>query len=690
MQTPVESSSSALGAHLFRAVVVADTHMNQDEADCTSPFAVNALANARTRYVVQAINREQPDLVIHLGDLIHPVPSLPTYGRAADEFHSLTRVLSAPLHLVPGNHDVGDKPFAWGPSGIVRDSFLAKWTEHFGDHFYSFDFSDCHFVVINAQIINSELDAERDQQQWLEADLANHADQRTFIAIHYPPYLTDAGESESYDNLAEPGRSWLLGLIEEHSPEAMFAGHVHNFWYNRHRDTDCYVLPSTAFVRQDYSEFYRVEPGPEGGRNDAPKLGFFVVDIHEHGHTSHMVRTHGETLAPDAPAPQFPTKVPYPHSWHRTHRGIGLDLRQPWCEVLEVTASGALDEFERKRVRNDYPLLSMLEMGIQDLRVPLQDLLDSRIRARMRLLASRGHRFTVYSFELPDSQALSVIAESSSWLFAWEVVCNWGKHEQTLTELAKIRAQVGVATRISKLRSKDDMTADGSQYYHVINHGFTLAEVGQIRELLAKPEIVAAIDGVVWRVEIDDCPLASIHQMQSIADELGVDAQAQVRTVGNNPAGQQADDGYVADRAALASLGVAATTRVAGFLDSFADIDRGYFLRVGLVDRRYNPRIGWHVLRNLHGCLDTILGPLAVAGTSCADAIGNAQTTLTYWTPDAGEQVAVPGGVASGRAQLVCLHTGEVRDGTWNSKHDVGHADFDMAGIQRALIIAHV
>ena len=85
--TQSNPGAAHLGERLFRIAVVADTHLNQDEADCTSPFAVNALANARTRYVVQAINREQPDLVIHLGDLIHPVPSLPSYGRAADEFH---------------------------------------------------------------------------------------------------------------------------------------------------------------------------------------------------------------------------------------------------------------------------------------------------------------------------------------------------------------------------------------------------------------------------------------------------------------------------------------------------------------------------------------------------------------------------------------------------------------------------
>ena len=600
----------------------------------------------------------------------------------------MTSALSAPLHLVPGNHDVGDKPFAWGPSGIVRDSFLDKWREHFGDHYYSFDFGGCHFVVINAQIINSGLGAEEEQRAWLEGDLAANADKRTFVSIHYPPYLTSADERESYDNLAEPGRSWLLGVIERFKPEAMFAGHVHNYWYNRHGATDCYVLPSTAFVRQDYSEFYRVEPGPEGGRNDGPKLGFFVVDVFEHGHVSHMVRTYGESLGPAEMAPVFAPKPPYPHSWHRSHRGIGLDLRQPWCEVLEVTASGALDEFERKRVRNDYPLLAAIEMGIQDLRVPIQDLLDTRIRARMQLLSQRGHRFTVYTFEVPDAASVEVLAACADWLFAWEVVCNWERHDQTLRQLSALRTTVGIPTRLSKLRSKDDMTADGSQYYHTINHGFTLEEVAQVRALLDQPEYRDGINGVVWRVTVDQCPFAAIQQMQAIADDLGLDAQAQVRTVGNNPAGQQCDESYTALRAARASLGVASTTNVTAFLDSFADIDRGYFMRVGLVDRRYNPRVGWHMLRHLHGALDEVPRPLRAVPATERVAVIAPDAAVALWQATNRPCATAPtNGGDGGDAQAVCLLTGEVRDGRWVREGEEARYDGELAGLSEALLI---
>ena len=67
------------GRYLFRFVVIADTHCNQEEGKTASPFAVNALANTRARHVLSEVNRIEPAFVLHLGDLVHPVPELPSY-----------------------------------------------------------------------------------------------------------------------------------------------------------------------------------------------------------------------------------------------------------------------------------------------------------------------------------------------------------------------------------------------------------------------------------------------------------------------------------------------------------------------------------------------------------------------------------------------------------------------------------
>lgn len=176
-----------LGAFLFSIAILTDTHLNEAEYESNSPFECNRMANARTRWVIDAVNECQPAVTVHLGDLVHPVPTLPTYADAADHFKRLTRVLQNPLHLMPGNHDVGDKPVVWAPSSTVSEASLARWHEHFGRHYYAVRCRDVALVVIDAQIINSGLPAEGDQREWLERELSGSVGTRTFLCLHYPP-----------------------------------------------------------------------------------------------------------------------------------------------------------------------------------------------------------------------------------------------------------------------------------------------------------------------------------------------------------------------------------------------------------------------------------------------------------------------------------------------------------------------
>ena len=67
---------------------------------------------------------------------------------------------------------------------------------------------------------------------------------------------------------------------------------------------------------------------------------------------------------------------------------FGLDMRQNWLEVIEIPPSGGLDEFDRKRTRNDYPLMALLEMGVgtEDGEELSRDLLDPYFELLVELL----------------------------------------------------------------------------------------------------------------------------------------------------------------------------------------------------------------------------------------------------------------------------------------------------------------
>jgi len=171
------------GRLLLRYAVVSDTHLHPGDGDAAgdSPFAVNRRANRRLRYVVEDLNRRAVDFVVHLGDVVHPLPSRPAlYAESARQFFSITGALRHPLHLIPGNHDVGDKPLAWGPAASVREEFLRAWDTHFGAHYFHREHRGLHFIGVNAQLLGSGLALESEQRQWLES-LLNALRGRAFL-----------------------------------------------------------------------------------------------------------------------------------------------------------------------------------------------------------------------------------------------------------------------------------------------------------------------------------------------------------------------------------------------------------------------------------------------------------------------------------------------------------------------------
>ncbi|GAF99740.1 unnamed protein product, partial [marine sediment metagenome] len=263
---------------IFKYAVISDTHI-RPSGESSSPWKTNLLTNDRARWVAHTINAHSPDLVIHLGDIVHPVPHLPTYSSASKVAQEIMGSLSSPYYLVPGNHDVGDKNNPTVPSYIINDEYIEDFHRYHGPTFQSFDHGDIHFVIINSLALNSGLTEEAEQRDWLEDDLDKHRGSRVHVFSHYPPYLHLPNEPSNYDNLDQPARSWLLNLIEEHHVEAFFAGHVHQFFYKRHSETDIYNLLSTCNLRQDFANLFRVEAVEEYGRNDAAKLGYCIVDV---------------------------------------------------------------------------------------------------------------------------------------------------------------------------------------------------------------------------------------------------------------------------------------------------------------------------------------------------------------------------------------------------------------------------
>lgn len=579
------------GKRLFSFAVVADTHVNEHENRSSSPYLTNARANGRARYVMHEIAAldPAPAFVVHLGDMVHPVPSLPTYAEAAARYKAITEVLRVPMHLVPGNHDIGDKSVDWMPADIVCDDYIEMYRRTFGADYFAFAQGPIRCIVINALLINSGLPGEQLQRDWLESELAAHPGKRIFLFTHYPPYVYATDERGTYDNIDQPGRAWLLELVRRHHLEACFAGHVHNFWYDHIGSTEFYMLPSTAFLRHDYSEFYRVAPGNEFGRGDAGKFGYCIVDVHEQGHVMRLVRTDGRSLAPDAPLEPRRT-VPPMNVKIATVRNVGVELRHAWAEVMEIPSTGGVQEFGRKPARNDYPVMALWEMGARLLKIPDHDLGNAYTRARMQILRSVGHSFLTTSLGIPREAFLEALAAAPDLVDAIEVNLSAKRLARDVERLQTLRQATNRPVYWAKLRMHEDAHFDGAQFSHFVKSGLMPGELDALPALLAQAGAREVLDGVVVRLDRGTDLLAAVPELARFAQQSGLAVQGAIKLADASLAKTRDDDVENARLAAEAVLAGRISDRVMLMFDTFMDIDRGYHPRNGFIDRMFNPR----------------------------------------------------------------------------------------------------
>ncbi len=628
-----------------RFAVLADSHFHPPGVPEQAVWASDRHFNARNAAAVALVCRADPAFVVHLGDVPHPVPGLAAHADALAVAHATYAALDAPLHVVPGNHDVGDKPHPWAPAPSVSPEKHAVFRSHWGAPWWVVERDGIVLVGVDTPVLNSGLALEAEQWAWLEDILAGLGGRRIFAFVHYPPFLLEPDEPEHYDNLAEPARGRLLDLFVDAGVEALFCGHVHHPFWNRYvspsnpetpaKSLDIYLLPSTAFVRPGYAELARIGPGAEHGRDDGERLGFCVVHVDDDGHRVEWVRTGGATEAPDVIQGLGPGEA-------RPRCPVGVTLRHSWDAVLDIPADG-LDPFRRKQARNDLALLATWELGATVLRVPFEDLRRPATRARLLALAERGQRVVLWTPEGLSPADVALVETHRDAIVAVEFIVPRAWLDRALPTLAVPRW----VAPLGRLPAEE-----GRYFSHFAPHGF----------LPDDPDLPRATgEGVVVRVDPEVDAWEGIATVAGLvgAGRLGSPAVARdTMALVLLPRGGESvtftDDAAVARRVALAALAARAHPEVTVVLDTFQDHDRGYFTRHGLYDRRGNPRPAARVLASLarllpEGARPTRDGPVVtVPGLGRIDLRGGPGVDLArgVYTDACDGPVLTPGGRA--------------------------------------------
>jgi hypothetical protein len=592
----------------LQVAILADTHIRSTPEDPQACYPSDGLMNARARRVVELIRARDPDLAVHLGDVTHTLPALSAHGPTQRQARELLWSLDCAMMVAPGNHDVGDKPSSRASAAradrAAHDAFILTW----GPPWMSLDHGGCRFITLDSPIMDTGDPMEAEQWTWLEDQLTEA--QRSFVFLHYPPFLLHPDEPAHYDNLGLVARRRLLSLLAAHRVEAVFAGHVHNFFHHRHQGTEHWLLPSTAFVRPEYSELFPVPPLAENGRDDPDKIGFAMLHVDPEGHRLEWVcpaRVAGDRSEPPAPSP------------------VGVWLRGGWARTVDLPA-GDLDPFDRKRARNDWTELALMDLGLHHLRVQLADLDDPELGPRLRDLAAQGYAIQVASLGPPSHGDLAILDRHHSQLDCWELILPPSWEPRDLASLARCPLPVALSV------VDPGAPGPGGYHSHFPEQGFTVDSVAfeRLRSMVgdAPPR---ALRWLAFRVPHDQPIWPTALRAHALADSMGLEALCHVELARGSEREPPSDLHAASRRAAEASLVAAAQPRLRVMLDGLTSKDRGYHPRPGLLDRRCNPLPPARVLRSL---------AQALAGSLTPEALGDGRWLLgdvELWLTPSGE-----------------------------------------------------
>lgn len=183
----------------------------------TENFAFLYLGDVQAGYVewgnmLDSIYQSYPQIKFSLlgGDLTDNSNDTNEWGQFLD---AAARIFSRiPVMPTRGNHD-GEmycRFFALpsnGPAGLPKE-------------FYSFDYGNAHFVVLNS---NNNTNAAA--QQWLQQDLQNTTKKWKFAVFHHPAYPV----FRDYKGIDQSIRENWIPILEQNHVDMVFVGHQHEY-----------------------------------------------------------------------------------------------------------------------------------------------------------------------------------------------------------------------------------------------------------------------------------------------------------------------------------------------------------------------------------------------------------------------------------------------------------------------------
>jgi len=224
----------------FKVVQVSDTHLSADHR-----FPLE-----NWERLVRHVDALEPDLVIHTGDATLDGVSHPGQLEFAREQF---RMLDAEVLVVPGNHDVGEQPANAGRlEPAVSVGSCERFASCFGQDRFVRDIGGWRLVGLNALLLGSGLDAERDLWAHMNEATAGAGGRRVAVFLHKPLFVSGPGDgSRAPHYLSEEVVERIQGSLEREGVALVASGHLHEHRILERDGVRHVWAPSTSFVTDE-------------------------------------------------------------------------------------------------------------------------------------------------------------------------------------------------------------------------------------------------------------------------------------------------------------------------------------------------------------------------------------------------------------------------------------------------------
>jgi hypothetical protein len=190
----------------------------------------------------------------------------------------------------PGNHDYNSE----GAEGYF-DYFDGEAIGDPEEGYYTYDLGAWHLVALNSNCVEvGGCDASSPQVRWLEADLAENADERCTLAYWHHP-LFSSGEAHGSTPEVKP----LWETLYKAGADVILSGHEHNYERFAPQDADGEADPERG-IREfvvgtgGKSHYPIVDPIANSEVHDEDTYGVLELTLHPEGYDWRFVPVEGE------------------------------------------------------------------------------------------------------------------------------------------------------------------------------------------------------------------------------------------------------------------------------------------------------------------------------------------------------------------------------------------------------------